>query len=67
MNSDTVVDWDFGRVLPSEGVDGQLFSMMSISGLTILISDDFRSRRVQIAHGQSRIAFNLIKEEAFTT
>ncbi|XGW01113.1 hypothetical protein V3C99_013796 [Haemonchus contortus] len=67
LSLDAVVDWDFGRVLPSEGSDSQLFSMMSIFGLTILISDDFRSRRVQIARGCSRIAFNLIKEESFTS
>ncbi|VDM59208.1 unnamed protein product [Angiostrongylus costaricensis] len=66
LSDDSIVDWDFGRVLPCEGVDGQLFSMMSLSGMTIFICDDFRSRRVQIARGASRIAFNLIKEEAFT-
>ncbi|KJH42418.1 F-box domain protein [Dictyocaulus viviparus] len=66
LSDDSVVDWDFGRVLPSEGVHGQLFSMMSMSGMTILICDDFRSRRVQLARGDSRIAFNLVKEEAFT-
>ncbi|VDM65516.1 unnamed protein product [Strongylus vulgaris] len=41
--------------------------MMSISGMTIFVSDDFCSRRVQIARGSSRVAFNLIREEAFTS
>lgn len=67
VDVDTAVDWDFGRVLPSEGADGQLFSMLSIPGLTILVSDDFRSRRVQMTRGTSRIAFNLTKEEAYTS
>ncbi|RCN34131.1 F-box domain protein [Ancylostoma caninum] len=67
LAEDTLVDWDFGRILPRDGADGHLLSMMSISGMTIFVSDDFGSRRVQIARGPSRIAFNLIKEEAFTS
>ncbi|CAI4231560.1 unnamed protein product [Auanema sp. JU1783] len=62
----TEAEWDFGRVLPSTNSAEALLSLTMTPGVTVNVSDDYRSRRIQVDRLKSKIAFNLLTEEIFT-